>query len=172
MAIVILSAQHTGTNFTMSYLHYLGVVFRQYHSDPLYYEDATHETSNKAVIPLRDPLLAYTSTFLRNPNQDNLEIVDLRFKLLKKMTAWFEHVHFRLAAEDRDAELRKVADFCGYEGEINFDWIPVNNLNVKVTDYETWEIVSSHIGEDRSKQVLETLAPHREYYGYSTAGSI
>lgn len=178
--IILLSVPHTGTRFTREFLRSIKVMHEQYHTERSMLDEITHLNSTTALVPIRDPLLAYTSTVLRSNDYNGvLNYVAVNYKLLLMMEGalgteteepkpWFTDIHyFRLNAEDQALEMRKAADFCGYDGPIDFVWKPVGNEKPEPTSYAVWEIISDHFPRGEKEKVLETLKPFREYYGYA-----
>ena len=167
--IILMSVQHTGTRFTASFLESLGVIYLQYHTDPKSVTRLAWETKNKAVIPVRDPLLAYLSTHMRSPKRpSNLNEVIIRYDVMLEMEKRFEHVYLNLNTDDRSKELRKVADFCGYpkDAGINFTWSPVGNNAAEPIDLKMWEVLSDKLESGIKDMILNELGPYREHYGY------
>jgi len=166
--IILLSVPHTGTRFSMAFLNSIKVLYRQYHSEKAAVDDLRHEKSNKVLIPVRDPLLAYTSRLLRvNDYRIVLKEVVMNYTLLLEMESWFSDIEYlRLNTEDRPAELQSVADFCGYDGPITFTWETVGSLKPKATDYTIWDIISEELEDGEKEKALESLEPFRKHYGY------
>lgn len=184
--IILLSVPHTGTRFTIAFLKSIKVIHLQYHTSASMMDEIQHLFSTKAIIPVRDPLLAYISTMnkcnMSSPKDfyTVLNNIVMEYKLLllcqgvlgTETTApkpWFDEIHYlRLDAEDTDLEMRKAADFCGYEGPVNFKWEPVGNDKPDPTSYAVWDVVSGHFPAGEKQRVLDALKPFREHYGYGS----
>jgi len=165
--MIVLSVPHTGTRFACNYLDKLRVIYRQVHSEPSSVDDIRYE-SGKAIIPVKDPLLAFCSTFLRgNPERFDriLDKIVIDYALLMQMEGWFNFEYFRIDADNQDAELEKIAKFCGKE-KLDLDWLPVGNVSSKATDYETWKIIIDDWDDSKIKLVERRLQSARAHYGY------
>ena len=171
--IILLSVQHTGTRFTATFLESMGVIYRQYHSELQYVDELRHENA-KVVIPVRDPLLAFTSLYQRaSDKRFTLKQVIESYDLLMLITGaetnkpWFEHIiYLRLDATDRDATLKDVADFCDFKDQITFKWEPVGNMAPTPTDHTMWEFITREWPDAEKQKVLDALAPARAHYGF------
>lgn len=179
--IVILSVPHTGTRFTCSYLDHLRVNWIQRHSEvsninDLYYHSGNFRTGkqNKAVIPVRDPLLTFVSSYLRTRDdpteadiKPTLDSVVLSYDLMIEMEDWFDFTHLRLDCDDKKSELKRIAEFCGAEFDDKFKWDPVGSINDKATDYNLVKIITKDWPQNIRAMVDRRLQIARDYYGYS-----
>lgn len=175
--VVLLSVPHTGTRFTMAFLDAIGAKYRNYHSTMRAYDDIRNETNmtQRVIIPVRDPLLCFTSTFMRNGHVENvMRHVEVSYTFLKFMETWFQRIEYlRLDTDNRDAELLKIADFCGIERDYKFQWETIGSMWEKkgspkpdATDYAAWEIVSNKFFPEKKDEILKMLKPYRQYYGF------
>ncbi len=165
--MIVLSVPHTGTRFACTYLDKLKVIYRQIHSEPHCVGDIRYETG-KAIIPVKDPILAFCSTFIRSNPLDFEKVLDrlvINYGLLMQMEDWFDFKYFRLDAKDQDAELEKIANFCGKE-KLSYKWEPIGNVNDTATDYKVWGIIKKDWGDSKIDMVYRRLQTACEHYGY------
>lgn len=179
--IIVLSVPHTGTRFTCSYLDHLRVNYVHRHTEvehinELYYRSGNFRTGkqNKAIIPVRDPLLTFVSSYIRtrdDPTEADikpaLDRVVLSYDLIMQMEDWFNFVHLRLDCDDKKLELQRIAEFCDAEFDDKFKWKPVGKLNDKVTDYNLVKLITKDWPKDIMALVERRLQIAREYYDYS-----
>lgn len=170
MAIIVLSVPHTGTRFLCRFLDSIGVIYRQYHSELQNLEDLQWETDSKAVIPIRDPLLCFTSTYCRaKPEHFEavLRNVVTSYDLLLELEKGFDFAYLRLDDKDYISQYEKLKAFTGSELPIDKTLIaPVGQRTSTPTDYDLWSLVSKHWSAGKKQSVTAALRPYREYYGY------
>ena len=165
--MLVLSVPHTGTRFTCKLLESLGVIYRQYHTEP-YNVDALRWESGRAVVPVRDPILCFCSTYLRGNPGDLTGILDrvtLSYTLMMQIEGWFDCHFLRLDASDKQQAVDDVARFCDAQA-VKYKWGPVGNINDISTDYKMWNAVSKTIEQDKIAMVDRRLQDAREHYGY------
>ena len=170
MATIVLSVPHTGTRFTMSFMDRVGVIYRQHHSDGPAMTAIQHEAPCKAVIPVRDPLLCFTTTLMQ-AGEDKFDriLMDVlyQYSLLFEAQTWFECEHLWLDADDHDAELAKIAAFCDAPiPSSDFVWEPVGVTGSAPTSYALWELLAKRLGSEKADKALSYLAAVRGVYGY------
>jgi len=167
MAILLLSVPHTGTRFAMLFLDTIGVIYHRYHTGAEDMEEIAEHVNPGIVIPLRDPLLCWMSSYKdfdgnKNQSMTTLKSVKGFWECLDNCILEQEHIFLRLDTNDREAELAKVAEFCGASVPAeNFTWEHIGSSEIVATQ-ELWEE-----SDYRYKPVVEReLAPIREQYGY------
>ena len=160
--ILLLSVHHTGTRYTQRHLESIGVHYRQHHSEPSNYEDL-HWLSGKAVVPLRDPALQWTSSHFRENLRSSKLTLDFcvtSWNLLIRLEEKFEVEHLRIEADDPQAELEKITRFCGVDPTDNYATNPVGNILKQPIGYDLWD-------EHKTPEIEAALRPYREHYGYN-----
>lgn len=167
--VIVLSVPHTGTRSLCSFLDKIGVIYRQYHSEPDQLDMLRYETKHKALIPMRDPLLCFTSTLARNgldSFEASLRDVVVSYKLLIELEKDFDCHYFRPDEEGLE-KYSKIHSLTGAKYPIpdEFNQV-VGNIKSSPTNYETWAIFAHTLSEEQEKRVLEELAPIRAHYGY------
>lgn len=179
--IIVLSVPYTGTRFTCSYLDHLRVNYVQKHTEvpninELFFRSGNFVTGkqNKAIIPVRDPLLTFVSSYLRtrdDPDERDikptLDSVVLSYDLMIQMEKWFDFYQLRLDCDDKKAELKRIAEFCNVEFDDKFKWNPVGNINDKATDYNLVKAITKDWPKNITAMVERRLQIARDYYGYS-----
>ncbi len=160
MSILVLSVPHTGTRFTCKFLDKIRVNYRQYHAEPASFEDLQFE-SGKVIIPLRDPILQFLSTYLRNGlynDKKTLEISVACWELLGELEDQFDIEYLRLDGNLQD-EMARVAGHCGVDLTEEYDTSPVGNQYDEPVGYDLWD-------KFRVDGAEEALKPYRDKYGY------
>lgn len=154
---------HTGTQYTQRHLESIGVLYTQTHSEPANYEDLHWETAKKAVVPLRDPALQWTSSHFRENLRSSRLTLDFcvtSWNLLIRLEKLFEVEYLRIEADDPQAELEKITKFCGVDPQGNYATNPVGNILQQPIGYDLWD-------EHKTPEIEEALRPYREHYGYN-----
>ncbi len=169
--VLLLSVPHTGTRYTLRFLESIGVHARQYHSEPPSYEDLQWE-KGKAIIPLRDPALQFTSMHFRaklRAPEKTLKYCVTCWSLLIRLENLlievddveqkrFQVDYLRLSA-DQQTELERIARFCGTELKTKYESSPVGSYLDDPIGYDIWD-------EHKTPEIEEALKPYREHYGY------
>lgn len=175
MAIILLSVPNTGTRFTGGFLEFLGLNYRQYHSEPASYEDIQWE-SGKAVVPMRDPALQWVSTHFSNNLKgfdQTLKLCAAYWDLLGRIEKWtllgklekqFNIAYLRLDADDFQGELKQVAKHCGIPLTKHYENKPVGNFLKDPIGYDLWDMY-------KTEEVENVLKPYRIKYGYLSANN-
>lgn len=170
MAIIVLSVPHTGTRFLCTFLDSVGVIYRQYHSEPQNLLDLGYETKNKAVIPVRDPLLCLVSTLARsdlNNIENILDSVVMNYELLINLESQFDFEYLKVSSEDVYLEFQKIHEFA--EAPLPMPESaprPVGMIADTPTNYKTWEIFANQLGKDKAVEIEARLFDIRAHYGY------
>lgn len=169
MATIVLSVPHTGTRTLCHFLDRIGVIYRQYHSEPQNLEELSYEIKNHALIPVRDPLLCLTSTLARGglENFDSiLQSVILNFELLAELEKDFDFTYFYPDEEgmNKYEELHKKLG-AGFPVPTDLDSV-VGNIKARPTDYKTWGILSKALTPERKQAAIAELKAVRAHYGY------
>ncbi len=166
MAIIVLSVPHTGTRFLCSFLDSVGVIYRQYHSEPQNLMELGWETKNKAVIPVRDPLLCFTSTLARHNASDVdfvLREVLANFEILINLESQFDFEYLHIMTPD----FQKIHTFVNAPLPLPEETPkPIGMIADTPSNYKTWDILSKQIGVKKTVEALEKLADVRAHYGY------
>lgn len=170
MASIVLSVAHTGTRFLCRFLDSIGVIYRQYHSDPSNIDDLKYEINNKAIVPVRDPLLCFVSTYYRCDPKDfelTLDNVVMNYDLLIELETWFECEYLRIDSRSYEDDYNRIHKFTDAPLSIDHSLIdPVGNINQAPTDYKMWGIVSKDWSDDKKLLVTSRLEKARKHCGY------
>ena len=169
MAVIVLSVPHTGTRTLCHFLDRVGVIYRQYHSEPNNLEDLRYEIKNRAIAPIRDPLLCFASTLARNgltSFETVLSGVVLSFELLIGLEQDFniEYIDTDEKGFDKYQTLHKSLA-AQYPIPNDLETV-VGNIKAAPTSYETWGLLAKALGEDKAAFAIDTLKEVRAHYGY------
>ena len=172
--IIILSVEHTGTNFLMSFLDYQGMGYKQLHTN----EDCALYEGNLALVPLRDPLVQFMSWRKRYPHNTFdyvLNYCDEQWARLGKLVSQFNCDFLRLETgmfendanirnQVRQAELMKIARHISAPRDVaGFGWPVVNAYNKRPTQAVEFNSVS----KPEQKLIMDVMLPHRKKWGYA-----
>lgn len=169
MAKIVFTVPDTGTRFAINYLRRLGLVVTGLHTGKI--DKIRDFTAPKLLITLRDPLVAFMSSYIRRPQRDEesaLQMLETRIKdwaELEEVKNLYPFVTLRIDGPEgeRESELKKVADFFGVD-TVDFGWQVVGANNWAPTTIEMWDKVPW--SKQTKEKIEKGLKPFRENYGY------